>query len=182
MTDAARELSRALLATELPRRWAHTQGVARQATTLRATLGDDAGLVEAAAWLHDIGYAAPLVSSGFHPLDGARHLRDSGFGDRALWTLVAQHTGASVEAEQRGLDDVLAAEFPVSDVDSFLLTALTYCDVTTGPDGNPVDVAERLAEILARYPPDHVVHKSISRSAPILRAQAAEISAILETA
>ena len=65
---------------------------------------------------------------------------------------MAQHTGASVEAEERGLDDVLAAEFPVSDVDPFLLTALTYCDMTTGPDGSPVDVAERIAEILARYP------------------------------
>jgi len=26
--------------------------------------------LEAAAWLHDIGYAPDLVVSGFHPLDG----------------------------------------------------------------------------------------------------------------
>jgi hypothetical protein len=32
----------------------------------------------AAAWLHDIGYAPAIAESGtgFHPLDGARYLRD----------------------------------------------------------------------------------------------------------
>ncbi len=29
----------------------------------------------AAAYLHDIGYAPELAITGFHPLDGARHLR-----------------------------------------------------------------------------------------------------------
>ena len=138
--------------------------------------------MEAAAWLHDIGYAAPLATSGFHPLDGARHLRDSGFGDRPLWTLVAHHTFALIEAEERGLDGVLAAEFPIGDVDPFLVAALTYCDMTTGPDGRPVDVERRIAEILTRYPAEHVVHRSISRAAPNLRAQVEEVSAFLEAA
>lgn len=182
MTDeGARELSRSLLATELPRRWAHSQGVARQANTVEDLLDDRAEAVRSAAWLHDIGYAAPLVSSGFHPLDGARHLRDAGFGDRTVWTLVAHHTGALVEAEERGLADVLAAEFPIDAVAPFLVAALTYCDLTTGPDGDPVDVEERLAEILVRYPAEHVVHRSIARAAPGLRAQAAEVSARLGT-
>jgi hypothetical protein len=44
----------------------------------------------------------------------------------------------------------------------------------TGPDGRPLDVEQRLAEILVRYPPDHVVHRSISRAAPLLRAQVTE--------
>ena len=30
----------------------------------------------AAAWLHDIGYAPAVDDTGFHPLDGARYLRD----------------------------------------------------------------------------------------------------------
>jgi HD superfamily phosphodiesterase len=80
------------LEAELPRRWAHCQGVARQARAVGPALGRWAGVVEAAAWLHDIGYASALADSGFHPLDGARYLRDTGFGDRALWTLVAHHT------------------------------------------------------------------------------------------
>jgi hypothetical protein len=152
----------------------------RQAASISRVLGDHADVVEAAAWLHDIGYAKPLVVTGFHPLDGARYLRDAGFGDRSLWTLVAHHTCALVEAGERGLDGVLAAEFPVGDVDPFTLAALTFCDMTTGPDGQPVDVDERIAEILDRYPADHVVHRSITRAAPRLRAQTAEVSAVLE--
>lgn len=176
----ARELCRSLLAEELPRRWAHCQGVARQASAVGHVLGDQAGVVEGAAWLHDIGYASSLVVSDFHPLDGARYLRDSAFGDRCVWTLVAHHTCALVEAEERGLAAVLAAEFPVGDVDPFTLAALTFCDMTTGPHGQRVDVDERIAEILDRYPADHVVHRSITRAAPRLRAQTAEVSAVLE--
>ena len=172
----ARELCRSLLAEELPRRWAHCQGVARQAGRIGRVLGDHAGVVEAAAWLHDVGYAEPLVVSGFHPLDGARYLREQGFADRSLWTLVAHHTCALVEARERGLADMLAAEFPIGDVDPFAVVALTYCDMTTGPDGQRVHVNERIAEILDRYPADHVVHRSITRAAPELRAQ---VSAIL---
>lgn len=177
-----RELCRSLLEAEQPRRWAHCQGVARQAAAICDAVGDHGPAVESAAWLHDIGYAAPLVDSGFHPLDGARYLRDSGFGTRPLWTLVAHHTCALVEAEERGLDQVLAAEFPAGDADPFAVAALTYCDVTTGPDGHPVDVDERIAEILTRYGPDHVVHRSITRAAPSLRAQVAEVTATLGTA
>jgi hypothetical protein len=169
------------LAVELPRRWAHCQGVARHAGAIGRVLGDQASVVEAAAWLHDIGYASPLVACGFHPLDGARYLRDQGFGDRPLWTLVAHHTCALVEAEERGLADELAAEFPIDKVDPFAVAALTYCDVTTDPDGQRVGVDERIAEILDRYPAEHVVHRSIRRAAPQLRAQAAEVSAVLGT-
>ena len=177
---SARELCRSLLAAEQPRRWAHCQGVARQAKAIGPAFPEYAEVIHTAAWLHDIGYAGPLVASGFHPLDGARHLRDTGFGDRQLWTLVAHHTCAVVEAEERGLEPVLAAEFPVGEVEPFAVAALTYCDVTTGPDGQRVDVEERITEILARYPADHVVHRSITRSAPRLRAQVAEISAVVE--
>ena len=56
----AEGLARTLLADSLPRRWAHVQGVAARARTLMSSLGSDAGLLEAAAWLHDIGYAPYL--------------------------------------------------------------------------------------------------------------------------
>ena len=180
--DAARELCRALLATELPRRWAHCGGVAQQAVTVGRALAGCAELIESAAWLHDIGYAAALARTGFHPVDGARYLRDYEFGERPLWTLVAHHTCASIEAQERGLGATLAAEFPITDVDPLAVAALTYCDMTTGPDGLRTDVDERIAEILDRYGPDDVVHRSISRAAPTLRAQVAEIRAILDGA
>src|SRR4029077_17233843 len=48
---------RDLLQESLPRRWAHVQGVAARARTLALVLGTDGDLLEAAAWLHDIGYA-----------------------------------------------------------------------------------------------------------------------------
>jgi predicted hydrolase (HD superfamily) len=178
----AQELCQSLLATELPRRWAHCAGVARQARAVGQVLTGWDELIESAAWLHDIGYASPLAYTGFHPLDGARHLRDQGFGERALWTLVAHHTCALVEAEERGLGEALSTEFPIEDVDPIAVAALTYCDMTTDPDGHLVDVDERIAEILVRYPPDDVVHRSISRAAPQLRAQVAEIRAIVDGA
>jgi HD domain-containing protein len=176
----ARELARSLLEVELPARWAHSRGVAGQAAALRRLVPEDSGLLEAAAWLHDIGYASTLAVAGFHPLDGARHLRVTRFGDRALWTLVAHHTCAEIEAEARGLGEVLAAEFPLGEVDPFLVAALTYCDMTTGPDGTPLKVGERITEILSRYGPDDVVHRAITQAAPILRRQTAEIAAALE--
>ena len=75
--DWAEATARKLLAKPLPRRWAHTQGVAATARSLAPVLGPDADLVTAAAWLHDIGYAPDVAATGFHPLDGARHLRDN---------------------------------------------------------------------------------------------------------
>ena len=44
----SRQIAKSLLATPLPRRWAHTQGVAVAARHLVRILGADAGLIEAA--------------------------------------------------------------------------------------------------------------------------------------
>jgi hypothetical protein len=171
-TTWAKEIAERLLADALPGRWAHVQGVAGRARTLSVMLGDDAELIEVAAWLHDIGYAPSLVRTGFHPLDGARFLRDDVGADEILCQLVAHHTAAAIEAEERGLGLELH-EF--ARPSPRLLNALIYCDLTAGVDGSTVDVDERLAEILTRYPPDHVVHRSITRSAPILRDAALSI-------
>lgn len=182
MVDAgqARELAGSLLAEELPVRWAHTQGVAKQATTLRGVMREYGELLESAAWLHDVGYTGRLATTGFHPLDGARYLRDSGTGDRLLWLLVANHSCAEIEAEARGLAEPLQGEFPIVDEhDRWLVAAVTYCDMTTGPDGQPLPVNDRVAEILSRYPQDHVVHRAIARAAPRLRDQVQEIATAL---
>src|SRR5262245_24854236 len=55
--DWAETTARKLLAVPLPRRWAHSQGVAATAQTLAPVLGDNADMLIAAAWLHDVGYA-----------------------------------------------------------------------------------------------------------------------------
>ena len=92
--DWAEAIARSLLAKPLPRRWAHTQGVAAAARGLDPVLGPDADLVTAAAWLHDIGYAPDVADTGFHPLDGARHLRDVEGASALLCRLVAHHSCA----------------------------------------------------------------------------------------
>jgi hypothetical protein len=162
----AEELARKLLEIPLPRRWAHVQGVAARARSIADVLDDDADLLEAAAWLHDIGYSPELADTGFHPLDGARYLRDVQHADELLCRLVAHHTCAIIEAEERGVADTLASEFGL---ESPLLTyALTYCDVTTSPDGDLVPLDSRLAEIHSRYGPGHLVSRAIRRATPQL--------------
>ena len=138
-----------------------------QARSLAPILGDDADLLEAAAWLHDIGYSPELADTGFHPLDGARWLRDVQGASPTLCRLVANHTEALIEAEERGLARALSAEFPPAD--RFLSDALTFCDMTTGPDGRPLSVDERLTDVRARYGAGHVVSRAIERSSEQLR-------------
>jgi HD superfamily phosphodiesterase len=163
----AERIARGLLAETLPRRWAHTKGVAAQAQSLASILGDYADLITAAAWLHDIGYAPALAITGFHPLDGACYLRDVCHADMRLCRLVAHHTCAVIEAQERGLADALLAEFEPEQAE--LTDALTYCDMTTSPDGRPLSVEERLAEIRTRYGHGHVVDRSIRRATPGIR-------------
>jgi putative nucleotidyltransferase with HDIG domain len=156
--EEARDLAENLLADELPRRFSHVRGVASQAERLKSVASEDRSLLIAAAWLHDIGYASGLVDTGFHPIDGARYLRRAEADERVV-NLVAHHSCAAVEAELRGLEDVLADEFPK---DRMLPhDELCYCDQTTSPDGEVVSVRERLAEIRARYPDGDVVRRFV---------------------
>ena len=78
-------------------------GRRREGQDAKRPAGEDAELVEAAAWLHDIGYAPDLHDTGFHPLDGARYLRDVEGADPLLCRMVAHHSCALTEAEERGL-------------------------------------------------------------------------------
>ena len=162
----AGHLTQALLQEPLPRRWAHVRGVAARARSLVHVLGADADLLEAAAWLHDIGYAPGLAATGFHPLDGARYLRDARHAGTLLCRLVAHHSCAIIEAGERGLADVLSREFEPAPY--VLSSVLTFCDMTTSPDGELVPAEARLAEIQHRYGPGHLVSRSIQRATPII--------------
>jgi len=151
----------------LPRRWAHVQGVAARARSLAPVLGADADLLEAAAWLHDIGYAPGLAGTGLHALDGTRYLRDVHQADAMLCRLVAHHSYAIFEADERRLAEVLGLEFEPAPY--VLSSVLTYCDMTTSPDGELVPVGTRLAEIHDRYDTGHLVSRSIQRATPMIR-------------
>ncbi len=154
------------LADALPLRWAHVQGVAQRARGLAPVVGSDADLLEAAAILHDIGYAPGLATTGFHPLDGAEFLHTTGTPAR-LVHLVAHHSYAALEAELRGLSTELA-EF--DDERGSLRDALWCCDLSTSPHGVEVDPRDRITEITQRYGPDHLVTEFITRAAPELLA------------
>ncbi|MET9230000.1 three-helix bundle dimerization domain-containing protein [Lentzea sp. NPDC003310] len=159
LSSWARNTARRLLATELPRRWAHTAGVARRAEHVARVLPEkDRELLVAAAWVHDIGYAAELADTGLHPLDGARYLRRAGVPDR-ICGLVAHHSGAAAVASLIGLADELG-EFP--DQRGRLRDALWYCDMSTGPDGQPTTVQGRLAEIRQRRGPEDPVVRALA--------------------
>ncbi|MFE6397523.1 HD domain-containing protein [Streptomyces alboflavus] len=175
----AYELAGALLRESLPRRWAHTQGVAACARKLVPLLDGRAGALEAAAVLHDIGYAPSVVDTGFHPLDGARHLRALDAVDDRVVRLVANHSFALLEAEERGLRAELAYEFPLLD-DPLLVDALVYCDMTTTPDGGRTTSEERVGEILGRYGEDSVVGRFIRRAAPEIHESVGRVRAMAD--
>src|ERR1700685_3252711 len=111
LTSWAEQLSQALLQKPLHRRWAHVQGVAARARSLAPMLAADSDLIEAAAWLHDIGYAPSLAVTGLHALDGARYLRDAQHADAMLCRLVAHHSCGIIEAVGRGVAHGLSREF-----------------------------------------------------------------------
>jgi hypothetical protein len=145
-------------------RWRHVQAVAARAHEAGRVLNeDDRAALIAAAWLHDVGYVPSLTITGFHPLDGARYVR--GLAEERIAGLVAHHSGAHVEAELRGLRAELA-EFP--DERSETTAALTYCDMLTGPAGEPVSLEERIADVERRYGADHVVPRSLRLAQPEL--------------
>ncbi|MFJ7946877.1 HD domain-containing protein [Streptomyces sp. NPDC096354] len=171
-------VAEAELREPLPRRWAHSHGVAQRATEVAGVVGDDAGLLVSAAVLHDVGYAPRLAVTGFHPLDGARFLRDVHAADKRLIRLVANHSLALLEAEERGLRDVLEAEFPLLD-DQLLVDALLYCDMTTAPDGESTSAEARLAEITARYGDDSLVGRFIRRATPDIFAAVGRVASAL---
>jgi putative nucleotidyltransferase with HDIG domain len=166
LADWAEDTARAILQTPLPRRWAHTLGVAAQARSLAPILGADRDLLTAAALLHDIGYAPDLIDTGFHPLDGARYLSDTVQASDVLCRLVAHHSCALIEAAERGLAAQLSPEFEPATAE--LTDALIYCDMTAGPDGQHMHVDQRLADIRARYGPGDPVSRALVRSAPLL--------------
>jgi putative nucleotidyltransferase with HDIG domain len=141
-------------------------------------LREDSELLLQAAVLHDIGYAPPVVETGFHALDGARYLRSLGLDPRVV-NLVAHHSCAVIEAEERGLTAGLA-EFPPES--SELVDALIFCDMTVSPDGDRIDVEARIAEVLERYGERSVVGRFMLRAAPELRAASGRMQARLACA
>lgn len=151
-------------------RWRHTQGVARRAAEAALAVPEaDRSVLVAAAWLHDIGYAASLRRTGFHPLDGACYLQEHAWPE-PLAGLVAHHSAARFVAAVHGLAIPLLA-FPADRyANGPVADALTYADQTTGPTGERMDVEDRLAGMLRRHGPDSPNARVHDQRAPAIRA------------
>lgn len=169
-------MTESLLAVELPRRWSHVQGVAAAAQSISKVISADAALLADAAILHDIGYATPVIDTGFHPIDGARYLRRLGVDERIV-NLVAHHSCACIEAELRELKSIIDEEFPFDP--SLPHAELCFCDMTTSPVGEQVTIDDRLAEIRKRYDPNSIVLQFLERAEPELRRMTAEVASRL---
>jgi HD superfamily phosphodiesterase len=164
------------LLSSLRRRWSHATAVGTVAREVgRHLTPEDAEVLLAAAYLHDIGYAPDLVDSGFHQLDGARHLLTLGHG--RLAGLVAHHTRAIHEARLRGLGEALS---DYDDESSIVSAALAYCDLTAGPRGEQMTPEQRLADVQGRYGEDDPVTRGLRAAWPELMDDVAEVNALLK--
>jgi HD domain len=123
---------------------------------------EDRPYLVAAAYLHDIGYAPELQRTGLHQLDGARYIRSH--GAERLARLVAHHSEARFEIRLRGFSHEFAA---YEREESWVLDALTYCDLTTGPAGQPMTLEDRIAEVEQRYGEGEVVD-ALRQATPFL--------------
>lgn len=172
--DRAKDVAEDLLSPTLPRRWRHVAGVAQAGLELRLSCAPTVG---AAGMLHDIGYSPSLIDTGFHPIDGARHLRRIGC-DESIVNLVAHHSCAMIEAEIRGLGDVLAEEFPFDP--SLPHDELCFCDMTTSADGEPTTLDDRIASIRQRRAGDAPVMAFLDQGEVEIRRIVAEVQAKID--
>jgi hypothetical protein len=151
------------LLSPLGDRWMHVRAVGERAHSVAAILDPkDRAYFVAAAYLHDIGYAPELRRTGLHQLDGARYIRSH--GAERVARLVAHHSEARFEIRLRGFSDELAAYEPE---DSWVSDALTYCDLTTGPAGQSMELEDRIAEVEQRYGEGEIVD-ALRQATPFL--------------
>lgn len=177
-TDAsdAAALADRLLAS-VGTRLAHSAMVAEQADRVARLLEEPwRSAATQAAWLHDIGYSEQVARTGFHPLDGARWLRDRGWPSEVC-RLVAWHTAAGVEAKILGLGEDLAAEF--NEPPSLALAILAWADLSSSPGGAPCLVSRRIDDILDRYPADSAVYTAMAAARPDLCAATERVELLL---
>ena len=76
----AQDCARTLLADDYPEQWERSRRAAAQAATVVEVLDRPRGeIMVAAAWLHAVGHARTVITSGCVPIDGAIHLLAEGW-------------------------------------------------------------------------------------------------------
>ena len=99
--------------------------------------------------------------------------------DGRVTNFVAHHSCAAVEAERRDLSGALA---DLEREDGLVANCLIFRDMTTRPDGVPVDIEGRLSETLRRYGEASLVGRFIKAASPQLRAAAIRVEVMLSRA
>jgi hypothetical protein len=92
-----------------------------------------------------------------------------------LCRLVAHHSYAIVEADERGLAASCSSE--KCRPPGTRQTRISGCGMTTSPDSELVPAGRRLAEIHYRCGPGHPVSRSIQRATPMILRAAARYTA-----
>jgi hypothetical protein len=165
--EEASSIAERLLAP-LGDRWRHARAVGQRAQEVsRILLEADRCFLVAAAYLHDIGYAPALRRTGLHQLDGAFYVRS--LGHARLASLIAHHSESRFEVQLRGFQHELDLYEREA---SWTADALTYCDLTTGPLGQPMTLEERIAEVQQRYGQGDIV-AALRQATPYLAAAVA---------
>ncbi|MCI5064646.1 HD domain-containing protein [bacterium] len=187
----AREEIERLLAysfRESPERLAHILRVARfteevlkslPASVLAPSAHDQ---ILRASLLHDIGYLpelkhylsehTPYEVTGWHPIDGANYLRHR--KEPLLAELIEGHSNSLEVTELRGFP-------PFTPSEQLGAKIITYCDVQTGPTGEPIDYHQRLEEIRNRKGEDSISYRAHKNAKHRIEAILGEINALRET-
>ena len=94
-----------------------------------------------------IGYGGRIVSTGFHPFDGASFLADAGWPDTVV-RLVAHHSHAALIAPYEGLEDEYARIRHMAGLEA---DVLTWADLTAGLFGQGTTPPRRVSEMRVRH-------------------------------
>lgn len=159
-------------------RLAHIQQVIRTAQAIEARRSF-AGRLIAAATYHDIGYAPSLATTGFHPVDGAETARKDGF-DGEIVDAVLHHSGARGLAS-RSRPDLMHMYGPDCRMtETALSRALTFCDNRSGPRGESLSLAARIADIRVRHAGNAAILDTTEAYLPVFEAIDAEFAPLLD--
>ena len=141
-------------------RLAHMRDAAAFARDLGADfrlVPEHAELLERSALLHDVGYAPTLRRHGYHPLDGALYLEESG---EHPWVVegVLRHSQADRKTDRfPGVFEEYAQRSPLDEA-AWLVRAVTVADWRAAGVGGRVSFARRFQDIAERNPhnPDKI--------------------------
>lgn len=155
------------LLVDQPARIDHLLGVMHLARQISAEMElppTESEALYLAALFHDIGRAATLRVTGFHPLDGAIFLAHRGASDSTVQAVLLHRF-----ARNHAADHPAAAFFyaGLAETNHCLITdLLNFCDLRISHEGHLVTFPERISNILSRSGMNHPRRRRILDEIP----------------